>query len=257
MEMYREIWCSIVETYREEWEKVKYDIEILEFGTEQQSFFIWVIEKEKWTAHFLLGLLEGGTLKCNLVNTVHQPRISPAAYYWNSSRKMSFSVLSPPLVTCFHSVKKSQWNCIWKCCHFTVCHRIFASSLQKELVPRTVPAGWCDHLVTLLENLNIQQYKLKYVCCPVLQLFCILSNFFFLFFFLFCFKVVLKLSLSFCSIGCHFVFWAKCISLCSPKMGSSSGLCYSLWNCDAQAAQVFHILLISISMGICAICMGT
>lgn len=199
--------------------------------------------------HFA-SLLEVVTLRCNLVNTVHRIRIRPAAYYWNSLGKMSLSVLSPSLGTCFHSVKKSQWNCILKCCHFTVCHRAFSSFLQKESVPRTVPAGWSDPPATLLENLNIQQYELKYVCCPVLQLFCVwMKNHFHV-------KTVLKLSLSFCSIGCHFVFWAKCISLCSPKMGSSSGLCYCLWNCDAQTAQVFRIL-ISISVGVCAICVGT
>jgi len=37
--MYREIWCSIMETYGEECEKVKYDIEILEFGTESSNYF--------------------------------------------------------------------------------------------------------------------------------------------------------------------------------------------------------------------------
>lgn len=71
----------------------------------------WLREKKR-AAHFLLGLLEGGTLKCNLVNTVHQTRIRPAAYYWNSSRKTSLSVLLSSPGTCFHSVKKSQRNCI-------------------------------------------------------------------------------------------------------------------------------------------------
>jgi len=68
--------------------------------------------REKRAAIILLGLLGGMTLKCNLVNTNHQTRIRPAAYYWNSWRKMPLSVLSSSLGTCFHSVKKSQWNCI-------------------------------------------------------------------------------------------------------------------------------------------------
>lgn len=194
--------------------------------------------------------LLGVTLKCNLVNTAYQTRIKPAAYHLNCSRKKSLSVLSSSLVHVFTQLRKVSGIAFKSVVTSQSVTGFLPALFKKELVPRTVPAGWSAHPNALLENLNIQQYKLKCVYCPVLQLFCIwMKNYFIM-------KAVLKLSLSFCSIGCHFVFWAKYISLCSPKMGSSSGLCYCLWNCDTQAAQVFHIL-ISISVGECAICVGT